>query len=79
MIIILGGKSSDDITVPAEAIRKSGVSKIIVIGIGPLVSPDDLKTTASSPECALPIGDYGQLPNKIPDVIALINGGNLTR
>lgn len=73
---MLAGKSTDDISVPSEEIRKSGVSKIIVIGIGPQVPPDDLKQSASSPDSALPVSDYTQLPNKVPDVVALINAGN---
>ena len=74
MVIILGGESTDDITVPGEQIKNSGVSKIIVVGIGQVIS-EDLKTTASSPENALISSAFTQLSQRVPDVIALINSG----
>ena len=75
LIILLSGESADDITVPAEQIKKSGINKIIVVGIGEVPS-EDLKTTASSPQNALTSPDFTQLPQKVPDVIALINSGS---
>lgn len=73
----MSGESTDDITVPAEQIKKSGVSKIIVVSIGQVIS-EDLKTTPSSPENAIISPDFTQLPQKVPDVIALINSGMAT-
>ncbi len=75
MVILLSGESADDITVPAEQIKNSGVNKVIVVGIGPLLS-EDLKTTASSPQNALMSPDFTKLSHQVPDVIALINSGS---
>jgi hypothetical protein len=70
----MAGESTDDVTVPAEQIKKSGINKVIVVGIGPALS-EDLKTTASSPQNAITSPDYARLPQKVPDTIALINSG----
>ena len=75
LIILLTGKSTDDISVPSDQIKKSGISKVIVVGIGRVPS-DDLKSTASNPQNALICPSYPQLPEKVPDVIALINAGS---
>lgn len=75
MVVLLTGKSTDDISVPADQIKKAGISKVIVVGISRVPS-EDLKSTASNPENALTCPSYPQLPDKVPDVIALINAGS---
>lgn len=75
MVIVLSGESTDDITVPAEQVKKAGVNKIIVVGIGHVLS-EDLKATASTPQNVVMSPRFTQLPQKVPDVIALINAGN---
>ena len=75
MVILLTGKSKDDISVPSEQIKKAGISKVIVVGIG-RVPAEDLKNTATNAQNALVCPSYPQLPERVPDVIALINAGN---
>lgn len=72
---MLTGESTDDVTVPAEQIKKSGISKVIVIGIG--LQSEDFVATASSPQNVLTSPGFVQLPQKLPDTIALINAGIL--
>lgn len=72
---MLTGKSTDDLSVPADQIKKAGISKVIVVGIGRVPS-EDLKNTASNPQNALVSPSYPQLPDRVADVIALINAGN---
>ena len=73
-MVVLAGESTDDITVPADQLKKSGINKVIVVGIGPVPS-EDLTATASNQQNAITSPDFSQLPQKVPDVIALINSG----
>ena len=75
LVILLTGKSKDDVSVPSDQIKKAGISKVIVVGIG-RVPAEDLKNTATNPQNALVCPSYPQLQDRIPDVIALINAGN---
>ena len=72
---MLTGKSTDDLSVPADQIKKAGISKVIVVGIGRVPS-EDLRNTASNAQNALVSPSYPQLPDRVADVIALINAGN---
>lgn len=70
LILLIGGRSADDIRTPARMMKQIGAISV-VIGTSD-ADTLELQTIAHEPKYALPVAEYGQLPSVQEDVLALI-------
>uniref|UniRef100_A0A3B4FXW3 VWFA domain-containing protein n=1 Tax=Pundamilia nyererei TaxID=303518 RepID=A0A3B4FXW3_9CICH len=70
LILLIGGRSADDIRTPARMMKQIGAISV-VIGTSD-ADTLELQTIAHEPKYALPVAEYGQLPSVQEDVLTLI-------
>uniref|UniRef100_A0A8C5BPA0 VWFA domain-containing protein n=1 Tax=Gadus morhua TaxID=8049 RepID=A0A8C5BPA0_GADMO len=83
LIVLSGGRSSDNVDIPASALKENGV---LILGIGTRNSSTEVQRIASDPSYAQSVSDFSDLPNvqhpfRTPkrDVVFLLDGSDGTR
>uniref|UniRef100_A0A8C4YU99 Collagen type VI alpha 3 chain n=1 Tax=Gadus morhua TaxID=8049 RepID=A0A8C4YU99_GADMO len=60
LIVLSGGRSSDNVDIPASALKDNGV---LILGIGTRDSSTEVQRIASDPSYAQSVSDFSDLPN----------------
>ncbi|XP_059933073.1 uncharacterized protein LOC132475786 isoform X1 [Gadus macrocephalus] len=60
LIVLSGGRSSDNVDIPASALKDNGV---LILGIGTRNSSTEVQRIASDPSYAQSVSDFSDLPN----------------
>ena len=60
LILLSGGRSSDNVEIPASALKDNGV---LILGIGTRNSSTEVQRIASDPSYAQSVSDFSDLPN----------------
>ena len=60
LIVLSGGRSSDNVDIPASALKENGV---LILGIGTRNSSTEVQRIASDPSYAQSVSDFSDLPN----------------
>ncbi|XP_077071235.1 uncharacterized protein LOC143723129 [Siphateles boraxobius] len=70
LILLSGGRSSDNIDTPASALKESG---ILIFGIGTRNSSREVQRIANDPTYAQPINEFSDLPSVQQQFISSLN------
>lgn len=70
LIVLSGGRSSDNVDTPASALKSDGV---LIFGIGTRNSSREVQRIASDPNYAQSVSDFSDLPNVPQTFIASLN------
>lgn len=60
LIVLSGGRSSDDVDTPASALKEDGV---VILGVGTRNSSREVQRIATDPRYAQAVSDFSDLPN----------------
>jgi len=70
LILLSGGRSSDNIDTPASALKESG---ILIFGIGTRNSSREVQRIANDPTYAQPVNEFSDLPSVQQQFISSLN------
>ena len=77
LVVILGGKSTDDVTVPSEDMKSAGINRVIVVAISSETDKTLFSPPASVPSDVVISVTYMTIKTTAQTVVDKINGGEL--